>query len=134
MPFRDREDRVRADILAMAVKHAAFAYVAEGAGGRPVVIFKRSHWVEPSTEQIADYRRRREIVEKHGGEMRVQDFQCAGPMPLFTEQDCTEMLKAVTTACRRRGYTVAETWNGAGCLTFSVSLKKARGQTRRSRR
>jgi hypothetical protein len=42
-------------------------------------------------------------------------------IPVFTKADCAEMLRAVEAALPE--YAVGKTWNGAGCCSFSVSIK-----------
>lgn len=115
----------------IAVNHPEFKYLTRlgdsGWHGAPkglrqphVAVFERSVWSEPSKEQLADYRRKREIVEAHDGRMRYQEWECAGSNVPFTEQDVAEMISAVAANKHVR---IVDTWNGKGVFAFSVGFE-----------
>lgn len=112
-----------AEAESMSVNHPEFRYVSHwSALGFPVVVFDRRIFFEPTAAQCEDYRRRRAIVEANGGYMRQQEYELGGETPLYTEDDCAMMKKAVEAALPE--WEIKDTWNGTGCRTYSIAIQR----------
>jgi len=115
------------EYLNYKVKHPDFKYIfAIGAGGHPVVIFGRDHRKDPTPKQVKKYEANRKIVEAHGGCMRVSLYSLGEEIPAFAQADIDAMIAAVTRDLH--DYEVANSWNGLGLHTFSVSIRKKVGK------
>jgi hypothetical protein len=111
--------------------HSLFQWSSEGAwSGAPegiqnphIFVFERKKWLTPTDEQIAEYRRAREIVERLGGTMNRREWEIAGKSEVFSASEVQEMLEAVTRDNPKAS--VIQYWNGAGCYTLSVGVEIA---------
>lgn len=88
--------------------------------GFPVCCFSRKVFIEPTTEQLTKFQRKKKAVEKLGGYMYKKSWECAGKNPCFTEQDCEEMIQAVLNAFP--DWKIRDTWNSPGTYRLSVSI------------
>lgn len=114
-----------ATIKKLKVNHPDFACTYRKGGvnhSGPVVIFNRDVWIKPTAEQTLDFEVRRKLVESLGGRMNKLYFEIAGKNPAFSEQDISDIFKAV----RRdlKGYKIVDSWNGIGCYALSVAVLK----------
>lgn len=107
----------------LVVDHPDFRFIGEQAtNGFPYVVFERYLYNKPTADQVADYRDRQETVERLGGRMTIQEYQIAGETVRFTEAECREMIRAVDRVLPD-GWITFDSWNGAGCRSFSVGIK-----------
>lgn len=85
-----------------------------------VFVFERPYWRHATDEQIAEYRRNTEIVEKLGGRMIRQEWEIAGENPPISADE----VRAIIEAVRRDNpdCTIIKHWNGEGCYTMSVGV------------
>lgn len=86
-----------------------------------IVIFERSEWIKPTPEQVAKYREDEEIVDDHGGVMRLAHWQVGGKNKPFTSAEVDAMIEAVKD--QNPDHCVVKSWNGVGGYTLSVAIK-----------
>ena len=101
--------------------HPDFGYcICRRTGRYPFVfIFERQKTKDPPADVIADYERRKHIVESNGGIMP----QLTGiENPRFTRADMQKAIRAVQKA--NPDLVIMDTWNGAGLHALSIACKK----------
>jgi hypothetical protein len=114
-----------AEADSIRIDHPNFRFVGERAvNGYPYVVFERPLYNDPTPEQIADYRKRQETVESLGGRMTISEYEIAGQTLVFTAAECETMCAAVEASLPE--WEVIETWNGRGCRTLSVGIRRRR--------
>lgn len=101
--------------------HECFRYCCTDGASPFVFVFERQRWIKPSPEQVADYYRRKAIVEANGGMMQKADFDFLGVNPTFTQAEEQDMLMAVLRD--NPDLELDKSWNGKGCYTCSVGAK-----------
>lgn len=107
----------------ITINHPDFRYVGErSTTGYPYVVFERSLYIKPTERQIKEYRRNKQIVESHGGYMRLSEYEIGGPTPRFTAADCLAMRAAVERDLP--DWKVVTTWNGEGTLSYSIAIER----------
>lgn len=115
----DEADSIRID-------HPDFRFVGERAtNGHPYVVFERPLYNQPTSEQIADYRKRQETVELLGGRMNQREHEIAGETPVFTAAECEVMRTLVEASLPE--WEAFDSWNGENSRSFSVGIRRRAG-------
>lgn len=120
---KEQQHMTEAEADSIRIAHPEFRYVGERAmNGYPYAVFERPLYNQPTPDQIADYRKRQETVEKLGGRMTIQEYEIAGQTPVYTAEDCAALIALVEASLLE--WEVFETWNGAGCRTISIAIRR----------
>lgn len=85
-----------------------------------VFVFERQSLLDPTAEQIAEYRLAKRVVESLDGHMNKQEHEIAGKAERISAQEVNSILRSV-----RRDNPKAKVishWNGEGCYTMSVGM------------
>lgn len=103
---------------------------SKGFDGFPVVTFGRATYKRsPTDEERIRFDERRDIIENLGGVCYKNIMDTMPKNKVFSKEDCKNMVNAVKTSLKN--YRVLKTWNGVGCLTFSVSVKRIKEESKK---